>query len=251
MASEKAAALVLRVIDFSESSCVVMLFTREFGKIHGLAKGGRRLKGPFESALDLLSLVRIVFLRKSSGALDLLTEAKLERRFRGRGRDLASIYAGYYVAELLTKLTDDYDPHPDLFELANQTLIALGTAANTTSLVLRFELQSLVMLGHQPTLDLCAECGRTVELEGRVHFSHRAGGVICPQCRPGRKQVVSVSAGVVRILSRFADRSGDAWRRLEVDRGAYGELRALLNHYLAHVLGHELKMPQYLAGPVT
>ena len=90
MPAEQATALVLRTVDFSESSLVVTLFTREFGKIGALAKGARRLKGPFESALDLLALCRIVFLRKSSDALDLLTEAKLERRFRpfeGKRRD--------------------------------------------------------------------------------------------------------------------------------------------------------------------
>ncbi len=79
---EKTTAVVLRVVDFSESSSVVTLFTSDFGKISGLAKGARKPKGSFESALDLLSLVRVVFLRNSSGTLDLLTEAKLERRFR-------------------------------------------------------------------------------------------------------------------------------------------------------------------------
>src|SRR5207253_10760688 len=101
MSSEKATALVLRVVEFSETSSVVTLFTREFGKISGLAKGARRPKGPFESALDLLALCRIVFLRKSPGTLDLLTEAKLLKRFRPRAGELFNLYAGYYVAELL------------------------------------------------------------------------------------------------------------------------------------------------------
>ena len=87
MPSEKTLAIVLRVIDFSESSCVVHLFTRDFGKIGGLAKGARRPKSPFEAALDLLAVCRIVFLHKSSESLDLLTEAKLERRFRAATRD--------------------------------------------------------------------------------------------------------------------------------------------------------------------
>src|SRR5437867_21054 len=104
---ETASALVLRVVDFSESSVVLTLFSREFGKIRGLAKGARRPKGPFESALDLLGLCRIVFLRKSSEALDLLTEAKLERRFRPPDGELSSLYAAYYVDELLNELTDD------------------------------------------------------------------------------------------------------------------------------------------------
>ncbi len=78
----KATAIVLRTVEFSETSLILTLFTREFGKVRGLAKGARRLKSAFESALDLLALCRIVFLRKSSEALDLLTEAKLLRRFR-------------------------------------------------------------------------------------------------------------------------------------------------------------------------
>src|SRR5580698_9751588 len=125
MSSEKASALILRLVDFSETSSVVTLFTREFGKVQALAKGGRRPKGPFESALDLLSLCRIVFLRKSSDALDLLTEAKLERRFRVVGRDLSNLYAAYYLAELLNELTDAADPHPELFDAADSTLLAL------------------------------------------------------------------------------------------------------------------------------
>ena len=93
MSSEKANAIVLRTVEFSETSLMVTLFTREFGKIGALAKGARRLKEPFESALDLWTHCRIVFLHKSSEALDLLTEAKLLRRFRPAAADLAGLYA--------------------------------------------------------------------------------------------------------------------------------------------------------------
>ena len=91
-----------------------------------LAKGARRPKGPFESALDLLAICRVVFLHKSSDTLDLLTEAKLEKRFRASTRDLSRLYAGYYVAELLNELTDIADPHPELFEAAIFTLAELN-----------------------------------------------------------------------------------------------------------------------------
>src|SRR5271165_5361102 len=113
---EKASAIVLRTTDWSETSRIATLWTRELGKVRAVAKGGRRLRSSFESALDLLTLCSIVLLRKSSGGLDLLTEAQVVRRFPRLRSDLGALYAAYYVAELLADLTEDYDPHPTLFD---------------------------------------------------------------------------------------------------------------------------------------
>ena len=126
MSLEKAQALVLRTTDWSETSRIATLWTREMGKVRVLAKGGRRLKSAFESALDLLTVCDIVLLRKSSGSLDLLTEAQVVRRFPRLRTDLAALHAAYYVAELLSEWTEDYDPHPNLYDEAVATLGELG-----------------------------------------------------------------------------------------------------------------------------
>src|SRR5947207_1376959 len=124
--AEKAKALVLRTADWSDTSRIATLWTREFGKVRVLAKGGRRLKSNFESALDLLTVCSIVLLRKSSGSLDLLTEARVVQRFDRLRSDLPALYAAYYVAELLADWTEEYDPHPVLFDEARATLADLG-----------------------------------------------------------------------------------------------------------------------------
>ncbi|RIK75235.1 MAG: DNA repair protein RecO [Planctomycetota bacterium] len=246
MAAEKALALVLRTIDFSETSVIVTLFTREFGKIGALAKGGRRLKGPFESALDLLALCRVVFLRKSSDALDLLTEAKLERRFRVSEAGLAGLNAAYYVAELLRELTHDNDPHPELFDAADATLAALGRSRGApghvvTQHVLRFEFTALRLLGHMPSLDACAECGAPIEPAGRVPFGHTSGGVLCAACRPGKRNVVSLSGPALAVLKQLAEVAPETEEAAAIERNVRGELRGLMKHYIAHLLGHELR----------
>ena len=258
MPAEKSLAIVLRLVEFSETSLVVTLFTREFGKITGLAKGARRPKGPFEAALDLLALVRVVFLHKSSDALDLLTEAKLERRFRAAASDLSRLYAGYYVAELLAELTDEDDPHPELFDEANRTLAELDDGAPVAAVILRLELAALKLLGHLPSLVECAGCGGPVSGEGRVAFGMLSGGVLCPRCRPGQRSVVSVSVGALEEMRRLAEGSGfrvqgsgdrsrepgDSGTTLESK--VFGEIRGLMNNYLAHHLGHKLRMHAYL-----
>jgi len=245
MSTEKTSAIVLRVVDFSETSCVVTLFTRDFGKISGLAKGARRPKSSFEAALDLLAICRIVFIHKSSDALDLLTEAKLERRFRAARSDLSCLYAGYYVAELLNELTDEADPHPELYHAADQALTALDDKSEVARTVLRFELSALRLLGHSPSLDACVECGRPVARTARVAFGQSVGGVLCGEHRIGKRQVVSVSAAVIELLRQFGQ-PGDGWREVELDRRHRGEVRGVLNHYLSHLLGHRLRMHKYL-----
>jgi DNA repair protein RecO (recombination protein O) len=246
MSSEKATAIVLRVIDFSETSLVVTFFTREFGKIGALAKGARRLKNPFESALDVLTLCRIVFLHKSSEALDLVTEASLLRRFRPAPRSLAGLYAGYYVAELLGELTDENDPHPELFDLADETLEALAAGDAIARRLVRFELGALRCAGHLPALEHCAECGAAVAARGRIAFGAIHGGVLCTACRAGKAQVASVDAGVLRTMAQLADPHGQLWRRIEIDPRSLGQLRGVLNHYLVNLLGRKPRMHEYL-----
>ncbi len=255
MPAEKSLAIVLKLVEFSETSLVVTLFTRDFGKISVLAKGARRPKGPFEAALDLLALVRVVFLHKSSDALDLLTEAKLERRFRAAARDLNRLYAGYYVAELLAELTDEDDPHPELFDQANRTLEDLDGAAPVATTILRLELAALRLLGHLPSLQECVGCGAAAIGEGRIAFGMIAGGVLCPKCRAGQRSVVSVSPAALEEMRRLAEenpvvgghKSEVRSQDTEAGRKVLGEIRGLMNNYLAHHLGHKLQMHSYVS----
>lgn len=246
MSLEKDLAIVLRVVAFSETSCVVTLFTRGQGKISALAKGARRRKSPFESALDVLAVCRIVFIHKSSQSLSLLTEAKLDRRFRAASRDLSRLYAGYYVAELLKELTSEGDPHPALFDEAIRALNSLDGDGDVARNVLRFELVALRLLGHMPSLDACADCGVAVAPGRRQAFSRLAGGVLCPQCRPKQRHVLSVSSEVIQLLRQFADLDSDDWQRTDIHGRWRGELRAVLNHYVSHVMGRRPRMLEYI-----
>ena len=248
MSAEKTDAIVLRLVEFSETSVVATLFTRDFGKISALAKGARRPKSPFEAALDLLAVCRIVFLHRTSDALDLLTEARLERRFRAATRDLSRLYAGYYVAELLNDLTDAGDPHHELFQAAEETLYGLDTDRAVPATVLRFELTALRLLGHLPLLDACVGCGQRVATTGPLAFGQLAGGVLCERCRVGQRQVVRVSGKVIDIMRQFSSTSEVCPESLDGNRRVRGELRGVLNQYLANLIGRKPRLHRYLGS---
>ena len=241
MAAEQSVAIVLRTIEFSETSLIVTLLTREFGRVSAIAKGARRPKGPFEGALDLLAVCRVVVLRKSSDTLDLLTEAKLHRRFRGAEKSLERLYAGYHVAEMLRLLTDDHDPHPKVYDLAIQTLQQIDGVGETASALLFFDVQVLRLLGHSPGTDRCTDCGGQVGSPMRICFSLSAGGIVCGDCRSKQQQTVSISAAALDQLRRL--QSVSATLPTSIGDTVYGELRAMMNRYLPTVLG---TIPQML-----
>ena len=250
MPSEKTTGVVLKVVEFSETSCVVTLYTRDFGKITALAKGARRLRSPFEGAIDLLATCRIVFLRKSLDKLDLMTEAKLLRRFRSASTDLSRFYAGLYVIELVLALTDHADPQPELFDLVERTIEEIDSSKQSPVALqlLQFQMELLKLLGNQPSLNECVECGLPVETaieSGRVAFGMLAGGVYCPQCRGGKRSVVGLRGETLQLMQQLSQ-DNIAIESLSTNRAIRGELGGLLEQYMADLIGFRPKMQAWL-----
>lgn len=272
--SEKTDALVLRLVEWSETSLIVTLLTRDFGKTAAVAKGARRPKSSFEGALDLLAVCRVLIIPKSGDSLDLLTEAKLERRFRAGSRDLKRLYAGYYVAELLRELTDNHDPNPELFDLAIGILAKLDGDTDARVCLLRFELQMLRLLGHAPLLESCSGCGTQVTeptfsnalvskesaaqnngeavststKNSQVAFGLSSGGILCANCRPGARNIIIISSVSKNLMIEMMRPNSEQELPPEISQKSYGEIRGLLNRFIADLCGGALRLPPYLAG---
>jgi DNA repair protein RecO (recombination protein O) len=232
----------LRTIEVFESSSVATLFTRDLGKDYVLPKGARRLKSPLQGGLDLLGVSDIVILTKAGEALELLAEAAPLERFPSLRRDLAALYAGYYIAELLSDLTDLHDPHPKLFDAARITLRHLGDAGLRSGRLLRFELACLRELGVMPSLAQCAQCGgKVVPQGGKVSFGLSSGGVLCESCRPGQPHVVSLPTGDLEAIHVLAT-PGSQWRDLDFRPGRLIAAREALGAVVSHALGHRSRL---------
>lgn len=250
---EKATSIIIRHVDFSESSRIVTVFSREFGKFAALAKGAKRLKGPFDAGLDLLSESRIVFIRKSSGTLNLLTESRLIRRFQpqnsGAKTGLSSLYGGYYVAELLNGLTEDFNPEPEVYDLASSTLTALSSPDQLTSpIIIHFEISLLQLIGLLPNLFECSVCGQSVESDG--HYAHwvSQGGVLCGECRREEFSGVSISTGSIELLRCLTQEPTDAdiVKNIKFSQQQTEECHRLAVSAITHALGRRPSTLRYI-----
>jgi DNA repair protein RecO (recombination protein O) len=247
MTAEQTDALVLRLYAWSESSCVASLFTRDFGKQAVLAKGAWRPRSPFEGALDLLAICRVVFLPKAGDALGVLTEAKLVQRYRMGRHDLLRLYCGYYVSELLDRFTEKGEPQPEVFDLAAATLHALGDESQEPrACILRWELQLLRLMGHAPTWDRCAQCGKLLDWDRMAPFAPLAGGVVCDACGGGVRPLIQMPAYVRRELQRFSEPNWHEIPTSSLIENGRAAVRGALERYIAALLDRKLNLTYFL-----
>ena len=246
MTAEKTDAIVLRVVGWSETSAIVTLLSRDFGKISALAKGARRPKSPFEAALDLLCRCRVVFLPKSGDVLDLLTEAKLIQRFRNQSRRLTNLYAAYYIAELLRELIDHGDRQPEVYRLAEETLLKLEQEGQVDGVLLQFEMSLLKMLGHQPHMTRCVGCDVLMDEGGPANFGLLVSGVLCDRCVVGQRQVIRMRSESREIFSLLSEQEGWESGWLTIPEKVRGECRAIIQRYLTVHFDRQWQLHRYL-----
>jgi DNA repair protein RecO (recombination protein O) len=186
----------------------------------------------------------MMLIRKQTDGLDLLTESKLEKRFRAGERSLARLQAGYYMAELLRELTDEGDPQPALFDVAQQAHAAFHTGRDIGEIVTVLESQALVVCGHFPSLDQCCGCARRIEPQvSQHHFSPTAGGIVCQDCRVYHGNTLILSEIARSVWIRCTQPSPPEWRS-----DVAGELRGISLRWLNHLLGHRLKTQDGLSA---
>ena len=175
-------ALCLRLIDWSETSQIVALLTREHGKLRGVAKGARRMSpgsiARFSGGLEIMTRGGVVALVKPSSDLANLTEWDLRDAYPHLRTDLASHRLGLYGADLANAILADHDPHPAAFDALANYWQALREPSEHARGLLGFQWGLLDACGYRPAVGHDARTGATMPAHppGPVWFDPRAGG---------------------------------------------------------------------------
>ena len=193
----KTLAIPIRRVDFSDSSQILSLFTRDRGRVDGIAKGAYRPGNSFQGPFDLLTLSEVVLVSRRSQSLAILSEATQIDGFRGLRRSWQSYAAAAHVLEFLRVLEIANDPMPALFDLTVEALLLLSHAAfaeridlSIVDLVSAFELRAFRLLGMSTSIESCADCRRPWRhVERPVFFSFEDVSVLCDPCRQKRRRV--------------------------------------------------------------
>lgn len=205
-------AVCIRDIDWSETSQVVALFTREHGKVRGLAKGSKRTSpgaiARFCGGIDLLTRGEVVATTKPSTDLATITEWDLQDPMRHLHTDLRAHRLSMYAADFVAALTMDHDPHPKVFEglvWFLETLATENARPQAAAALLRFQWEVLADCGFKPELDRDVVTGQLLtEAGSMLLFDPRAGGVTA-EVAEGVSGLGVNDAGPWRVRSETVD----------------------------------------------
>jgi DNA repair protein RecO (recombination protein O) len=180
-------AICLRAVNYSETSQVVTLLTREHGKIAAIAKGSRRAKSSFDGAIEIFSYGQVMFTHKASGGqLATLTDYQQQPQFRRLHTNLRALNAALFAAELTEGFLEEADPHPALFDTYVKFLETLQTEENDAAQLawlILYQLRLLEAVGLSPVLDACVNCSAGFSPRWpTIYFSSHSNGLLCPAC---------------------------------------------------------------------
>jgi DNA repair protein RecO (recombination protein O) len=173
-------AIVLRSIRYGEGDRVLHLYTPHHGRLSAIAKGARKAKSRFGGRLEPFFRVELMLHEGRSDLLTVTGAQTIEGHASLRA-DAACLDSASRACDAVTRLFDDGDPHPDVFNLLCHELALLdaGSAHATVANQVAFRLKLLLAAGLAPQLAACAACGEREHLSG---FSGAAGGVVCGAC---------------------------------------------------------------------
>jgi DNA repair protein RecO (recombination protein O) len=174
-------ALVLRTYKQGETSKIVVLLTRERGKVRAIAKGARGPRSRYQSALEPLSEVRVSLYGRQGADLLRLGECELLHSAFPSG--LEDALALSYYAELIDGFAQEGEVEDAVYRLALAVVRAAKDGGSVTILARYLEAWLLKLHGLYPPLDRCSGCGRPLGALALTYHS-AARGFVCDDCRP-------------------------------------------------------------------
>ncbi|OIP32473.1 MAG: DNA repair protein RecO [Deltaproteobacteria bacterium CG2_30_63_29] len=204
--SNDVAAILLRVVDYSEKDQIVTFFGAGCGKSTAFARAARGSTRRFAGGLVLFCMYELTLLPRRDG-LPMLTQATALESLPRLSGTLEKIAVGSAVLELLRETTEEHDPNDRLLYLvwsALKTLEGLpAEALQQMRLTLRWlELQLLSEVGVGCSFALCVRCG--AEGGEEPAFGVVSGGVLCARCQRPSDSLRPISSRTLRGLERLS-----------------------------------------------
>ena len=191
----KIEGIVIGETNYSESSKILQVLTRDEGIIGVISKGCRRVKSNLRTVSSKLIYGDFNIYYKENG-LSTLISVDIKRYFKQMMTDIVKISYATYLLEL-TQQTYKQNPKVEIYDMLIAALDKIEDGFNPLAITNIIELKYLDYLGIGINVDSCNVCGNNTDI---VTFSSKMGGLVCKDCYTNEKIVSSKAIQIIRML---------------------------------------------------
>lgn len=238
MKIERVEGIVLSETNYSESSKILNVYTKEFGKIGVLSKGCRSLKSKLRGVSRKLVYGFFHIYYKENG-LSTLIGVDVIDPLKNTVMDLTKISYVSYLLELVDQVLKQAEDE-SIYSLLIATILKVEEGFDPAILTNILELKLLDCLGVRPMIDGCAYCGSDKAI---VTLSSSAGGFVCQNCYRNEKMV---SHKTIQLIRMFYYVDITKVSKLSISKEARKELDQFIDDYYDRYTGLYLKSKQFL-----
>jgi DNA repair protein RecO (recombination protein O) len=175
-------AIVLRTWPLRESDLIVSFFTRDYGRMKGVAKAALKSRKRFGGALEPMTIARAWFAERPRQELVRLDQLEIIRSPLSRRVDHVRMAVLSYFAELIDEALPEHDPQETVFRLLVSVLEQTNAAESETiqpwMALTYFSLWMTRLMGLLPDIARCTACGEPLR-PTEISFSSYNDGLFC------------------------------------------------------------------------
>jgi len=237
-------AVVIRTLDYGESHKIVVLLSREAGKISVMARGARKTRSRLAAVTQLFTYGEFSYYQSAHGQMGTLSDGDiLASRHLLRSDLHKSAYAAY-CAELVDRLVGDREGSAFLFAQFLAALEALEQGKDEQIVARLFELRMLDEAGYALSLERCASCGGEAD-QPVLHPA--SGGSLCSACsRPVRGGLMPVSDKSFRLLKLMQKLDLRRLGQVQVSPDTRRELGRVMREFMDWHVPHRWKTRSFI-----
>jgi len=249
----KTRGIVLRARNLGEADKIVTLFTTEYGKVDAVAKGVRRTKSHLAGRLEFAGEALLTMHRGRN--LDVIVSADLSRANWTGIVEPEAFAATNVIIEIVDTLCEREMPLPEVYDLLSNAISAIAAAEKPLTLLPRFELRLLSVLGLAPPTDTCVRCGkkltichpeeRSVSKDALAWLDVESGGIAGSECRERWRNALELDAEDLVNFTALAAPRGEGAALLARPRVAEA-IDLLVSHHLGRKPRADAHMAEFV-----
>jgi DNA repair protein RecO (recombination protein O) len=232
-------AVVLHTMDFRDTSKIVTLYSKKFGKIKVIAKGTRNQKtNKFGSSLEPMTHSSVVLYKKEQQDLHLLSKSEIVAVFSRMQTDPERMYTGLALVELMNMVMHNEEENERLFLMLAASLRTIDTAEkNALNVLFAFMVKMFDQFGFGLSVGSCFNCGRKTEENefSSVLLRLSDGKYICPHCSEDLTSTgTKITGGLLRSLYFFQVNTIEKSTILTFNAAMRDDLLAVVQSFLRY-----------------